>query len=305
MNRQAASTGVQHRVPADACDAHIHIFDARFKQTLAADDMSAVPTTVDDYRQVQPSFGTTRTVIVTPRNYDVDNTVTLDAIRQLGIDRARGIATIRPDITDGELDALNAGGIRGIRFTLYTPDDAPTSFEMVETLSHRVRELGWHLQLHWTAAQILEYSDLLDRIPTEFVFDHLARLPIQAGLAHPARRLVERWLTTGRAWLKLSAPYLDSLIGEAGTFSDMDAIAQHWISVAPDRLVWGSDWPHTSMRPGPRPSNIMAGLYRWTECASTRHRILVDNPARLYGFGDPTNLLAANADGPIVATRPR
>lgn len=295
MNRQPAQTPVQDDAAADACDAHIHIFDTRFKQTLAADDMSGVPTTVNDYRQVQPSFGTTRTVIVTPRNYDVDNTVTLDAIRQLGIDRARGIATIRPDITDGELDALNAGGIRGIRFTLYTPDDAPTSFEMVETLSHRVHELGWHLQLHWTAAQIVEYSNLLDRIPTEFVFDHLARLPVHSGLSHPARRLVERWLTTGRAWLKLSAPYLDSVVGETGAFSDTDAMAQHWVNVARDRLVWGSDWPHTSMRPGPQPSNIIASLNRWTECASTRHQILVDNPARLYGFSDPTNKLAAES----------
>ncbi|MGF6507103.1 D-galactarolactone isomerase [Paraburkholderia sp. 32] len=228
-------------------------------------------------------------MIVTPRNYDVDNTVTLDAIRQLGIDRARGIATIRPDITDRELDALNAGGIRGIRFTLYTPHDAPTSFEMLETLSHRVHELGWHLQLHWTAAQIVEYSNLLDRIPTEFVFDHLARLPVNSGLAHPARQLVERWLTTGRAWLKLSAPYLDSVVGEAGGFSDTDAMAQHWVNVASDRLVWGSDWPHTSMRPGPRPSNIIASLNRWTECVSTRHQILVDNPERLYGFREPTD----------------
>ncbi|MFT4509068.1 amidohydrolase family protein [Caballeronia sp. 15711] len=268
----------------DACDSHIHIFDSRFKQALAADDMSAVATTADDYRQVQPSFGTTRTVIVTPRNYDVDNAVTLDAISQLGIERARGIATIRPDITDADLEALHAGGIRGIRFTLYTPDDAPTSFNMVETLSHRVHELGWHLQLHWTAAQIVEYRDLLDRMPTEFVFDHLARLPVATGLNHPARVLVERWLSTGRAWLKLSAPYLDSMVGETKAYADIEAIARHWVEVAPDRLVWGSDWPHTSVRPGPPPAKLISSLNRWTESAAIRHRILVANPAKLYGF---------------------
>jgi D-galactarolactone isomerase len=268
----------------NACDSHIHIFDRRFKQTLAADDMSAVATTADDYRQVQPCFGTTRTVVVTPRNYDVDNAVTLDAISQLGIERARGVATIRPDITDAQLEALHAGGIRGIRFTLYTPDDAPTSFDMVETLSHRVHELGWHLQLHWTAAQIVEHRDLVDRLRTEFVFDHLARLPVATGLDHPARALVDRWLTTGRAWLKLSAPYLDSMAGETEVYPDIEAIARHWVDLAPDRLVWGSDWPHTSVRPGPKPAKLISCLNQWTETAAIRRRILVDNPATLYGF---------------------
>ncbi len=284
MTRQADISLVEGDNLVDACDSHIHIFDGRFKQALAADDMSAVATTADDYRQVQPYFGTTRTVIVTPRNYDVDNAVTLDAISQLGIERARGIATIRPDITDAQLEALHTGGIRGVRFTLYTPDDAPTSFNMVETLSHRVHELGWHLQLHWTAAQSFEYRHLLDRVPTEFVFDHLARLPVTTGVNHPARVLVERWLSTGRAWLKLSAPYLDSIVGEPKAYADVDAIGRHWVGVAPDRLVWGSDWPHTSVRTAPPPAMLVSTLSQWTETVAMRRRILVDNPARLYGF---------------------
>jgi len=102
---------------------------------------------------------------------------------------------------------------------------------MIEALSHRVHELGRHLQLHWTAEQIVEYRDLLDRTPTEFVFVHLARVPVTAGLQHAATPLVERWLTTGRAWLKLSAPYLDSMVGETNSFSDVDAIARHWVEL--------------------------------------------------------------------------
>ncbi len=288
MSRQVDTLRPDDDQFVNACDAHIHIFDSRFKQTLSADDMSDVATTADDYRRVQPCFGTTRAVIVTPRNCDVDNSATLDAIRQFGIENTRGIATIRPDITDGELEALHTGGIRGIRFTLYTPDDAPTSFDMIETLSHRVHELGWHLQLHWAAAQIVKYRDLLDRIPTEFVFDHLARIPVTTGRFHPATPLIERWLKTERAWLKLSVPYLDSVTEETNSFSDIDAIARHWIDVAPDRLVWGSDWPHTSVKPAPQPATLISSLNRWTErgldSAIIRHRILVDNPARLYGF---------------------
>jgi predicted TIM-barrel fold metal-dependent hydrolase len=269
---------------ANACDAHIHIFDPRFKETLAADDMSSIPATVDDYRRAQPHFGTSRTVVVTPRNYDVDNAVTLDAIRQLGHDRARGIATVRPDVTDAQLEALHAGGIRGIRFTLYTPDHAPTRFDMVEALAHRVHALGWHLQLHWTAAQIVEHRTLLDRLPTAFVFDHFARLPLRDALAHPACDLVTEWLRAGRAWLKLSAPYLDSLVGAANGYQDVDVLAQYWTSVAPDRLVWGSDWPHTSMLPTPAPQASAATQAAWMASPIIRRQILVENPEKLFGF---------------------
>lgn len=267
-----------------ACDAHIHIFDRRFREALAADDMSAVSATVADYRCMQAASGTSRTVVVTPRNYDVDNAVTLDAICRLGIDQARGIATVRPDITDAQLAALHAGGIRGIRFTLYTPEHAPTRFDMVETLAYRVHAFGWHLQLHWTADQIVQYAALVDRLPTTFVFDHFARLPLPDALAHPARRLVERWVDSGRAWLKLSAPYLESGVGEAGTYQDIDAMARHWVGFAPERLVWGSDWPHTSVRRAPAPGSMLAKLSDWAETGALRSRILVDNAAELYGF---------------------
>ncbi|MFT4065192.1 amidohydrolase family protein [Paraburkholderia sp.] len=267
-----------------ACDAHIHVFDPRFSETLAADDMSSVAAAADDYRRVQPHFGTSRVVIVTPRNYDVDNAVTVDAIRQLGQERARGIATVRPDITDRQLEALHAGGIRGLRFTLYTPDHAPTRFDMIEPLAQRIRGLGWHLQLHWTAAQIVEHRALVERLPVQFVFDHFARLPLPDALTHPACALVTGWLREGRAWLKLSAPYLDSRSGAASGYADMNALARHWIDVAPDRLVWGSDWPHTSKQPPPSPRSIAATQRAWFASPAIRQQILVDNPAALYGF---------------------
>lgn len=279
MNHQAGGGR-----PAGACDAHIHIFDRRFAQTLTADDMSSTSATVDDYRRVQPIFGTTRAVIVTPRNYDVDNAVTLDAIRQLGIDRARGIATVRPCVTDAQLEALHTGGIRGIRFTLYTPEQAPTRFDMVETLAHRVHELGWHLQLHWTAEQIVAHRALLDRVPTQFVFDHFARLPVSSALSHSACSLIERWLATGHAWLKLSAPYLDCDASESGAFEEIDHVARHWLSLAPDRLVWGSDWPHTSLRKPVPPECIAATVSAWGDSEAAKRRLLVENPAKLYGF---------------------
>ncbi|SOE56728.1 Predicted metal-dependent hydrolase, TIM-barrel fold [Burkholderia sp. D7] len=267
--------------PPLACDAHMHVYDARYPHSGTLVNGA----TADDYRrEIQARIGTTRTVVVTPRIYGVDNRVTLDAIRQLGADRTRGVAVLRPDVIDADLVTLHEGGIRGIRFTLYTPVQAVVGFDMVESLSRRVHELGWHVQLHWTAAQVVEHEALLRRLPSKIVFDHLARLPLPEGIDHPAFGIVRSLLDGGRAWLKLSGPYLDSRVGEAQRYSDMDRAAHAWVNAAPERLVWGSDWPHTTETAKPDDAALFDLLSHWVENPTQRRAILVDNPARLYDF---------------------
>ena len=239
------------KTPAHACDAHMHVYDRRFAHAESAGSI-VENATADHYRDaVQARLGTRRTVVVTPRAYGVDNRVTLDAIERLGADRTRGIAVLRPSVSDAELALLHKGGIRGIRFTLYTPAHAVVGFDMVETLSRRVSELGWHVQLHWTADQIVEHEDLLQRLPSTIVFDHLGRLPMPGGIDHPAYPIMLRLLDAGRAWIKLSGPYLDSQVGEEGGYRDLDRVAHAWLDAAPERLVWGSDWPHVTERDKP------------------------------------------------------
>lgn len=273
-----------HAVPALACDSHMHIYDERFVHA-GAPGKFVRHASVDDYRErFQARIGTRRTVVVTPRLYDVDNSVTLDAIVRLGRDHTRGVAVLRPDVTDRELQALHDGGIRGIRFTLYTPAQAVVDFGMVEPLSCRVAELGWHVQLHWTAAQIVEHAALLERLPSHIVFDHLGRLPVAAGTTHPAFAVIGRLLASGRAWLKLSGPYLDSLTGEAGRYGDIAPVAKAWVRSAPERLVWGSDWPHVTEDGEADDRLLLDVLSDWAQDDALRQRILVDNAARLYGF---------------------
>jgi predicted TIM-barrel fold metal-dependent hydrolase len=268
-------------VPSQACDAHMHIYDARFPVHSAMVDGA----TAADYRGLQARLGTRRTVVVTPRACGTDNRVTLDAITQLGREHTRGVAVVTPAVGDAELANLDAGGIRGIRFTLYTLDNAPTTFEMVEPLAHRVHELGWHLQLHWTADQIVEHAAMLRRLPCPLVFDHLARLPEPAGIRHPAFAFVRGLLQEGRAWVKLSGAYLDTTVGAAGNYADATIVARAWIAAAPGRMVWGSDWPHPTERTKPDDAQLMDLLLDWTDDRAQRHAILVDNPAALYGFG--------------------
>ena len=230
-------------VPAGACDAHMHVFDPRFPACAPVPARAEVSA----YRQVQARLGTARTVVVQPRAYGTDNRITLDAIAQLGAAQARGIAVLRPDVSDRELQRLHDGGIRGVRFTLYTPRHAPLDFDTVEPVAQRVRCLGWHLQLHWTAQQIADHEDLLRRLPVPLVFDHLARLPLPQGAGHPAFGIVRDLAVQGRAWVKLSGPYLCSRAG-AGD-AEVQALARAWVACAPDRVVWGSDWPHVTEQP--------------------------------------------------------
>jgi predicted TIM-barrel fold metal-dependent hydrolase len=270
-------------MPLKACDCHLHIYDARFAQSVDAASLQDLAT-VNEYRLLQKRLGTERAVIVTPRSYGVNNDVTLDAIAQLGLDRARGVAVLRSDVSDTTLKALDAGGIRGVRFSLYTPKHAAASFEMVEPLAARIANLGWHLQLHWTADQIVEHEAMLKRLPTPIVLDHMTRLPQPLGLNHPAVKIVDHLLAQGRTWIKLSGAYLDSQVGEAGDFLDIDAVARHWITTAPNRLVWGSDWPHPTEMIKPNDANMLDMLARWTTERSVIEQILVTNPSELYGF---------------------
>ena len=279
----AGSNAPMLAIPAHACDCHLHIYDARFPQTADAAALQALAT-VNEYRLLQKRLGTTRAVVVTPRNYGVENDVTLDAIAQLGSKSTRGVAVLRSDVSDATLSALQAGGIRGVRFSLYTPKNAAASFEMVEPLAARIAKFGWHLQLHWTADQIVEHEAMLKRLPTQIVFDHMSRLPQPLGIRHPAVKIVEYLLAQGRTWIKLSGAYLDSQVGEAGQFLDIDPVARHWIATAPQRLVWGSDWPHPTEANKPNDANMMDMLTRWTTDRSVIEQILVSNPATLYGF---------------------
>lgn len=279
----AGSDRPNMHVPKNACDAHLHIYDDRFPQAVDAATGLALAI-VQQYRYLQKRLGTHRAVIVTPRSYGTDNRVTVDAIAQLGLSNARGVAVLRSDATDQTMDELDRAGIRGIRFSLYTPKNAAASFDMVESLANRIHRLGWHLQLHWTADQFVEHAELLRRLPCPLVLDHMGRLPQPLGLRHPAVTLIEQLLDKGDTWIKLSGAYLDSQVGEANDFSDVDAVARHWIAQAPDRLVWGSDWPHPTEAHKPDDAKMLDRLSTWTPDRDIIEKILVRNPAKLYGF---------------------
>ena len=267
------------KAPAKAADCHIHIYDPRFAPAVTRPTNS----TVADYRLLQKRVGVSRVVIVTPRNYVTDNSVTLDAIEKLGPDNARGVAVVQPSVTDEALERLDKGGVRGLRFTVGNPHAAVVSIDMIEPLAKRIADRGWHVQLNMEADQIVENADMLKRLPVPVVFDHLGKLPPELGIRHPAYGVIRGMLDERKAWVKLSGAYLNTVVGPPA-YPDATAVAQAYVTAAPERLVWGSDWPHPTPVKPPDDAILFDLLLAWAPDEPVRNRILVDNPQELYGF---------------------
>ncbi|AUA56627.1 Predicted metal-dependent hydrolase of the TIM-barrel fold [Achromobacter spanius] len=270
-------------VPDGACDCHIHAYDARYPAVPGA-RLLPPDATMQQYRAIQARLGTQRAVLVTPSTYGADNRSMLSALAELG-GQARGVAVIDGLETDAQLQALHAAGVRGIRFNLSL--GVVNAVAQIGPLAARVAPLGWHVQLLMPPDQLVQISDVLARLPTPLVFDHMARIaPNQAG-AHPAHALVLQWLGAGRAWVKLSGGYL---VSEQRSVQDpaLDDLARSFIDANPDRVIWGSDWPHASasagMQPMPDDARQLERLAEWTQTDATLQRVLVQNPAALYGF---------------------
>jgi len=265
--------------PAKAADCHIHIYDARYPSSAPV----MAGGTVADYRLLQKRVGVERVVIVTPRHYVTDNTVTTDAIKELGINNARGVGVLRPTVTDAELKKLNDAGIRGIRFTVGDPHTAVVSIDMIEPLAKRIADYGWHVQLNMPCDKIVEHADMLRKLPTQIVFDHMGKPPIDEGVKHPSHAVIRDLLDKRHAWVKVSGAYMNTNVGPP-TYADATAVAQAFVKAAPERCVWGSDWPHPGPKVKPDDSILFDLLLAWAPVETTRNRILVDNPQTLYGF---------------------
>jgi D-galactarolactone isomerase len=276
----AGTAPAKLRAPPNAADCHHHIYDARYP----ADPKAALrpgDALVEDYRALQRRIGTSRHVIVQPSTYGTDNRCTLDALAAFGAE-ARAVAVVDDKVADAELRRMDGLGVRGIRFNL--AQAGATTAEMIEPLSKRVNELGWHIQINASAAMITSIMDMLNRVPSPIVFDHLAHVPEPAGINDPLYARVRALIDKGRTWIKLSGAYQDTKIGPP-TYADSSVVARAYVKAAPERMVWGSDWPHPSeQQVKPDDALLFDLLADWAPDEAVRHRILVQNAEALYGF---------------------
>lgn len=270
-------------LPANACDSHMHVFDPRFapsphwKRQPPHADVAA-------YRKLQARLGTTRTVVVNPSTYGTDNTCTLDALDQLGAS-ARGIAVVDQKVTDAELHRLATRRVCGLRVNFVTPQAwGITTPEMLKTLASKAAPLGWHIQIFVHPEQLVALAPVLERLPTPLVIDHMARIDPAEGPSAMAFDTLRGLLDRGNTWVKLSGVYMRSRDG-APRYDDAHALGRALVRAAPERMLWGSDWPHTTEPAGTvDDADLLNVLHSWCDGDAVVDRILVDNPAQLYGF---------------------
>jgi predicted TIM-barrel fold metal-dependent hydrolase len=267
--------------PAGAIDCHHHIFDARFRRPGQAQVPQA---TVEDYRLFKQRLGLSRSVFVASSNYENDPACLLDALAREGTDRMRGVAILYPEVTESELDRLHAAGVRGIR--IYFGKGRVPSTEEFSSLSRRAADRNWSINIVGKRDDevLLDWQQVFLEAACPIIVDHFGWSPQPAGPASATAQMILRMLDTGKHYVKLSGVYLSSAAGPPD-YPDLDMLASIFWQAAPDRTIWGSDWPHPiAMKNGitPNGADLFDMLARWVPDAQARRKILVDNPERLY-----------------------
>lgn len=270
-------------IPEGACDSHHHIYDPVRFPYVDTDKRNQPPSTVDCYKLLKAKLGTTRSVVIQPSAYGLDNRCTLDAVKQLGTDVTRAIVVVDPTVTDEELTRMNALGAKGIRFNMNCGYKGEWS--ELRKLVERVAAFNWCVCLWMDPDLLVEKKDFFGSLPAQLVFDHRGHLPKNVGINHPAFKIICQWLDEGKAWVKLSGNYIDTVEPD---YKDTVAVGRAYAKTNPNRLLWGTDWPHPScysgLKPLPNDSLMLDQLMEQVQDDKIFHKTLVENPAQLFGF---------------------
>lgn len=285
----------ERSVPAGACDCHVHVFGPYRKYPLADGRAYTPPeASLDGARHVMRILGVSRLVLVQPSPYGTDNRCLLDALLELG-DRGRGIAVFGTDTTAATIRGMHEAGVRGVRINGKSVgmNDAEVLTRRVEQIARIIEPFGWHVQLYLDGGLLPVLFPALEALPVHVVLDHMADVSPSEATDSPIRDALSRLLDTGRVWVKLSGTYRLSVVDQLR----VPEFVGNLVRTRPDRLVWGSDWPHT----GTHPANgrdvervtpfrsldtgvLLSDLMGWIADVTVQQQILVQNPAQLYEF---------------------
>ncbi len=268
----------QNKTYLGVCDCHVHIYEDQYP---LIPNVAVIPphSPVSAYREVQQALGLERAVIVQPTGYGFDNRCSLAALAELG-DAARGIALITPDAPDAEIARLHNGGMRGVRYMML---GGALPWDALEPMAARLENFGWMVNLQLDGRNLPDHEEVLKRLPCKLVIDHNGKFLEPVSPDHPSFQSLLRLLDTGRVWIKLSAPYETSKTG-APAYDDVSLLARMLAEKFPERCLWASNWPHPGREPAPSNLALYELLFSWTSSDAARQKILVDNPAQLYGF---------------------
>jgi 2-pyrone-4,6-dicarboxylate lactonase len=267
--------------PTGACDIHCHVFGPAHKFPYASDRSYTPPDApFERLRALHEYLGIARAVIVQASCHGTDNAAMLDAIARSG-GAYRGVASVARDVTDRELDALHAGGVRAVRFNFVRHLGGAPDLEVFDRTVQRIKDLGWHVVLHFDAEDIPMYAERISHIPVPFVIDHMGRVKAAAGVEQAPFRMLLELMRNELAWVKVCGAERVSSAGRP--FSDAVPFAAALIEAAPDRVLWGTDWPHPNISGDmPNDGELVDLFATVTADEALRRKILVDNPTRLY-----------------------
>ncbi|MBN8940142.1 MAG: amidohydrolase family protein [Rhizobiales bacterium] len=273
------------RAPAKACDAHAHVFGPVERYAYSPRRGYTPPDALlSAYQHLHAVLGVERAVLTQPSVYGIDNRAILDVVAT-DPGRYRAVVAVGRDVTDAELKAFAKAGATGIRINLVDKGGMPfDSWSDFEAVAGRIADLGWHVEF---LVHVHSFDDLvpkLARLPVDSVIGHMGYMPTREGSANPAWQRFLDHVAGGRCWVKLTGPY--RITGAATTpYADVVPFARALVAARPDRIVWGTDWPHPAAKIAmPNDTDLFDALLDWVPDAAERHAVLVDNPARLYGF---------------------
>jgi predicted TIM-barrel fold metal-dependent hydrolase len=274
-----------YRPPHGACDAHCHIFGPGARYPYAADRSYTPPDApLARFQQLQATLGLTRAVLVNASCHGSDNRVIVDAIAQSD-GRYRGVANSDDSFTERDFGRLHEAGFRGVRFNFVAHlGGVPDMREFRRTIE-RIRPLGWHLDLHFDAKDLPQYDEMLRNLPVPFIIDHMGRVPTQNGLAQePFQVLLRLHRREQKCWIKISGAERIAA-AEGPPFHTAVPFARALIEAGPERILWGTDWPHPNIaRHMPNDGDLVDLIPLMIPDAATQRLVLVDNPQRLYAF---------------------
>jgi predicted TIM-barrel fold metal-dependent hydrolase len=270
-----------HALPAGATDCHSHVVGPPDRWPTIPDARYAPEQgPIEDYVVTLDRLGIARCVLVQPSIYGADNGCQLEAMRALGPARARGIAVVEPDVADAELRRLDAAGMRGLRFNLKS---GGLGLETLEPIARRIAPFGWHIQLFTSTEVIAHIAPRLRALPVPVVFDHMGGPETARPMAQPGFQELLKLLDGGCAWVKLSGA--ERLSQQDAGYDDVVPFARALIAAAPERALWGLDWPPSRFfKVKPEPAHWVAQLRKYVTDPAILQKILVDNPAALYRF---------------------
>ena len=285
-------TPVDFDVPRGACDCHVHIFDPTHYPYFSGRLYTPPEASIDDLRNLQSALHFDRVVVVTPSVYGIDNRCTMNAVRTLGA-RARGVAVIDETMPPGALDDLAAANIRGVRLNFETAgeSDPANARRILLATAQQLQGRNWHIQINTHLSVISALKGDIMGLAMPVIFDHFGGAKAAPGTGQPGFADLLDLVKSGRAYVKISAAYRTS--DKKPDFPDTAPLAQALVAANSDRVVWGSNWPHPGRGPSPTalappyPNDdgaVLNLLPIWVPDPAIRKKILVDNPARLYGF---------------------